>query len=329
MKNYFSSNTQKRIDDFLLECHHLLRGLKFFKDNGIVHNDLKPQNILFNLDTGQMRFIDFGLMRTKAQITQLSTNSRNSLASFHWSYPLDSGVMNKKSLNQYKKLKTDHQIQMAEQFVLAILYNKKLPTPLLQLFRLNHPESFEIFFRYITPKEAIPLIEARTQYIMSFFEGLGQKLKTHTYDKILDDIIDSIDIHGLGFSLQYVIDGISQHLSTDVFSRLTAFLKNMYEPNPLKRNTDINKLLNEFEILLQSIGVLQRKKIHFQNNRPVHSKHVLLAKEPQHPMSKELDQIASKNVVELTQMSSQSLKSVKKTKRKYTKRTNKNTTRTK
>jgi serine/threonine protein kinase len=64
---YLKKNTQKRTDNFWIEVHHLIKGIKFFKENGIVHNDIKPQNILFN-SKGKMKYIDFGLMRRKTDI---------------------------------------------------------------------------------------------------------------------------------------------------------------------------------------------------------------------------------------------------------------------
>jgi serine/threonine protein kinase len=62
LDTYFKKNKEKRLDNLLLEFHHLLRGLQFFKKNKIVHNDIKPQNILIREPhKPEICIIDFGL----------------------------------------------------------------------------------------------------------------------------------------------------------------------------------------------------------------------------------------------------------------------------
>ena len=53
-KKYLKVNKKIKTDKFWLEVHHLIKGLKFFKENGIIHNDIKPQNILFDLKSGKI-----------------------------------------------------------------------------------------------------------------------------------------------------------------------------------------------------------------------------------------------------------------------------------
>jgi serine/threonine protein kinase len=77
---YLKSNKWEKSDKFWLEVHHLIRGLQFFRDSGIVHNDLKPQNILYNTKTNKLMFIDFGLMQTRAEIIRTSKNNTNNQA---------------------------------------------------------------------------------------------------------------------------------------------------------------------------------------------------------------------------------------------------------
>ena len=79
LRKYLSTKKRLKTDRFWLEVHHLIKGLQFFKDNGLVHNDIKPQNILFNMKTGKLAFIDFGLMRSKEEIIETSKKSDNFL----------------------------------------------------------------------------------------------------------------------------------------------------------------------------------------------------------------------------------------------------------
>jgi serine/threonine protein kinase len=48
LAKYLSTNKQRKTDQFWLEVHHLIKGLKFFRDNGVVHYDIKPQNIMLD-----------------------------------------------------------------------------------------------------------------------------------------------------------------------------------------------------------------------------------------------------------------------------------------
>ena len=72
LKEYLKTDKNDRVDTFWLSVHNLIKGIQFFKEHGIVHNDIKPQNILFNLTNGNLRYIDFGLMRTKKEIIDSS-----------------------------------------------------------------------------------------------------------------------------------------------------------------------------------------------------------------------------------------------------------------
>ena len=102
LKEYLQKNKELHTDYFWFEVHNLIKGLQFFKKNGIVHNDIKPQNILFDPKNGKLKYIDFGLMKTKKNIIRLSKKSDNFLGIYHWSYPFDCGFMNKEEYVLYK-----------------------------------------------------------------------------------------------------------------------------------------------------------------------------------------------------------------------------------
>ena len=66
----------------------LLYGSKVLIDNGIVHHDLKQQNIVYNENTGRVNFIDFGLMMRKTEMFKNANGSRYPFGE-HWSFPPD------------------------------------------------------------------------------------------------------------------------------------------------------------------------------------------------------------------------------------------------
>ena len=67
--NTIYRKTEKQLIDFFVEAHRILLGIKVFIDNGVVHHDLKPGNIVYNEDTNRLNFIDFGLTVTREHLS--------------------------------------------------------------------------------------------------------------------------------------------------------------------------------------------------------------------------------------------------------------------
>jgi serine/threonine protein kinase len=97
------TNKQYNSDIFWVSLKNLFEGLKLFHQHEISHNDIKPQNILFNPTTKEFKFIDFGLMDSFENMKNLSLNNENKLGVFHWSYPLETGLMNNENFVSYNK----------------------------------------------------------------------------------------------------------------------------------------------------------------------------------------------------------------------------------
>jgi serine/threonine protein kinase len=265
LTKYLEKDKEQRVDNFWLEAHHLLKGVKFFRDNGIVHNDIKPQNILFNSTNGTMKYIDFGLMRTKKEVIKSSKADDNFLGIYHWSYPFDCGLMNKQQFNNYFHRKENRRIFWKNQLSELIVADSKVNSLNLPI---NNPSSFSILFTYLNPDNTIPNTATQYGYIDSFFDGFDEIIKTKSYDDILNDTTDSIDVFGLGFTLQFMANCFnrSNALSLEQFTRLSTFFHKMYDFNPLNRITDVDALLNEYENILLEIGVLTRLGKSFENN---------------------------------------------------------------
>jgi len=295
---YFSNNT-KKTDNFWLQVHHLIKGIKFFKDNGIVHNDIKPQNILFNLKTEEMKYIDFGLMRTKTEIITSSKKSKNKLGVFHWSYPFDCAFMNKSYFKEYKKIaksplyKKDYQEQLSKLIVTDSKINSyDIP--------IKRPDAFKILFSYLNPNNLVPDSATQYGYISSFFNGFNHLVINDSYDDILNHTTDSIDVFGLGFTLQFMANCFKRHkfISLEDYTRLSTFFHKMYDFNPVTRTIDIDLLLNEYENILLELGILTRLNKSFKNN--VLKDHSLKEKEVhESPLSNILDEFANKDAIKL------------------------------
>jgi len=308
LSKYLDNNKELRTDKFWLEVHHLLKGLKFFKDNGIVHNDIKPQNILFNPTNGTLKYIDFGLMRTKQEVINSSKNNDNYLGIFHWSYPFDCGFMDKQRYDNYNNLNTSRKRNLQDELVSMVISNKKTNTFNLPI---KHPDAFEILFTYLNPNNAIPDASTQFGYISSFFDGFNELIARNSYNSVLERIVDSIDIFGLGFTLQFILNCFKHNNAFNLpdYTRLSAFFLKMYDFNPATRVIEIDALINEYENILLEIGILLRLKKSFKNNMLVNkppappvimTQSIIDSKSPPQKLSPALQAFADKDAFEIS-----------------------------
>lgn len=267
-----AKDKQLRVDTFWINVHHLFSGLKFFKKHGLVHNDLKPQNIVFNPDGFKLSYIDFGMMRTQREMIISSKGNDNYLSLFHWSYPFECGFMNINSYYYLKSIisanKTD---TLTEKLAQAIVNNDKKYINNLSEIKMHNPGAYSILFTYINPEGVVPSKDAQYAYVRSFMNGFKELVSEFGYQAVLERIIGSIDIYGLGFSLQYMANAFKREnaMSLEDFTRLSAFFNKMYNFNILERSIDLDSLMNEYETILLEIGVLTRLNRSFENNRLV------------------------------------------------------------
>ena len=135
-------------------------------------------------------------------------------------------------------------------------------------------------------------------------------INSKSYDDVLNYIIDSIDVFGLGFTLQFMVNSFKKlnALSLSDFTRLSAFFYKMYDFNPLTRVINIDLLLNEYENILLELGVLMRLGKSFNNHiliNKLSAPSIIISKskndEKSHPqhLSYELQELANKDPIEL------------------------------
>ena len=143
--------------------------------------------------------------------------------------------------------------------------------------------------------------DAKYAFIESFFDGLDEIVKLE-YDDYLYDAIDSIDVYGLGFTLQYILNCFKRHnaVSEQFFTRASALFFKMYDYNPDDRELDIYELLDEYEEILLETGILARLNKRFNTDNelvdsaPMPSPIMRKAKKEvsSKPLSAELESIA-------------------------------------
>jgi serine/threonine protein kinase len=72
---------------FLTSLITLIDGLLFFKAKNILHRDIKADNIVYNINNGKIKYIDFGLMIKKTRAITLSKQSKDVFAIDHSYWP--------------------------------------------------------------------------------------------------------------------------------------------------------------------------------------------------------------------------------------------------
>jgi len=85
VNNIFNKLDLAQQNIFFTSIINLLNGLLFFIKNEIIHHDIKLANIVYNITTGDAKFIDFGLMTTKTKFIEQSIENKNGLAII-WDY---------------------------------------------------------------------------------------------------------------------------------------------------------------------------------------------------------------------------------------------------
>jgi serine/threonine protein kinase len=237
-------------DIFWFSLKTLFEGINLFHNNNISHNDIKPQNILFNQTTIEFKYIDFGLMDSYDNIKLDSINNNNKLGVFHWSYPLETGFMNYDNFVSYKeKSQSNKQI-----------FQNKLTNSIIngeEINEIENPEQFKTLFDFLFISPNKKQVEHQ---INAFFDGLNEFVSMNSYEECINMIIRSIDIFGLGFTVQYIANCFLKLNEIDMkfYDDLSKLTEKMCQFNILKRELNIHLLVDNYLELLNDSGILDR-----------------------------------------------------------------------
>lgn len=245
-----SKENVDKIELFWLECVRLFYGLKVFQENGIVHHDLKQQNIVYNQKTNRINFIDFGFMTKKKTILDLAEQSKYWLGDKnHWSFPLENVYWNKRN---YLAAITDVNTDTNETYT---------------EFSQGVLKTCGYFFTSILPVNA-----DKTKYntlanraTVASFENVIEFEKDE-YDKFINKSIDTIDSYGVGIALTYVLNRSKHLLPDELVKKLRDFFINdILNPKLFLRLTP-DQLLANYEDILMNSGFLEKHKLSIENH---------------------------------------------------------------
>jgi serine/threonine protein kinase len=245
----------EKIEKFWIEAQRILLGLTVFNDNGIVHHDLKPQNLVYNEDTNRTNFIDFGLMTTMDKIKNESNVSLYGLGRAHWSFPLEMEFINKNGYLKYAQLSD---------------YEK---SHCLNFLSLDN-DDIKTFLRYVTTTNNKLLVwdDIRVDYC-----NLINSMREDNYDEFLERVMRTIDVYGIGMAFMYILNKTRHLIEPKLENELRTLFYNMVTPNVFERYLP-NLVLNKFETILFENGILTKYNKHFENHKLVNDKPITPSK---------------------------------------------------
>ena len=247
-----SEMSEELCEKFLLESLRLFHGLKVFEEHGLVHHDLKPQNIVYNDKTNRLNFIDFGLMASRDKIIRQAKASKYDFALFHWSYPWELEFIDKKEFDNVAGYP-----ETQEEII------KELKNEITNEKGKYYEQSSNFFYyslnRYAQQDE---YQQECANYVLGYERTIKNNMNEMKYPKFLQSSVRTIDVFGLGIALNYWFYQAKRFLSVSLSNDLKALYGKMIEPE-LKYRPFIDEALKDMEEILTKNGLLDKynKKI--------------------------------------------------------------------
>lgn len=237
---------QNKIELFWLEVSRLFYGLKVFKDAGIIHRDLNQNNIVYNIDTNRLNFIDFGFMtRKKDMFNAVIYNKFNNQSG--WSRPWETSYLNAKD---YAKIADENE-----------RYNyEPLPVTLRPL------EIYDYFFESIMPINAnkYQLADINKSMSAAYYKMKGAHIISDG-GKFFKKSIDTTDSYGVGIALLYALTRSGKFIDPILYNKLNDLFTNMINPSVYDRY-DIETLKDEYNKIITESGLLAKHNKHYDEH---------------------------------------------------------------
>jgi len=262
-----------KMERFFIEFHRIICAINMYLDHGIIHCDMKPQNIVFSESTGSLNIIDFGLTTTQKDILTQSQKSTNQLARYHWSYPFEMFFLNKNMYMGFAKLSK----QQREQYYESILYSisgarQRAATGGTSSSNVDkektippeYVEAIQGFYSYIFDHTTDS--EEFKQHMAGFYQTVVIEMTIHKYNAFLKKSIQSIDVYGTGITLLYVVKKTKHLLSPKLYDDLYELGYSMVSTQLSERIT-ASELLDRYESILTENDIMKKYAKYFKNHK--------------------------------------------------------------
>jgi serine/threonine protein kinase len=215
------------ISIFWRETIRLWEGIREFMRRGLSHGDIKPQNIVFNYETHDLKYIDFGNM---ARISELIAGIKQ--REFFWNLPLELSI---ESSPDVEKTLTRNKT------FLEYTENKTNPTLAVMIPK---PGS--------TAKKIPKIINPSLLTSISLSAMAGFGFKTSNERSII-----TTDTYGLAGTLCFVANRMydEKMITSEAYTTLYGFFSKYFDPNVGTRSgTDIEASVHEYRDILSRLG---------------------------------------------------------------------------
>jgi len=237
-----NNQNRRKLEQFWLDMSRILYGSNVLSENGIVHHDIKRQNIVYNEDTGRVNFIDFGLMTTIEKMKKEAARS-NYEYSAHWSFPPEIVIydyINYSKLTRYSSTQKELLIQE--------LYNKYLEHLQIRLM-IDCAEDSNNTLKRIS---------------IEFIE-MCRKLKLEDYNEFIMKSFKTFDNFGIGFSLLSILKHTTKLIDPLLRDDLNSLFKSMINFNVFERPSS-SEVVVIYENILKTHGLLEKYNMRFEKN---------------------------------------------------------------
>jgi len=264
MKNeVVNDSNKKKIQDFWVSCQNLFLGLNAFQKGNIIHHDVKHQNIVYNSERNEVKFIDFGLMTQTKNVLNKIKEDGFWLAMFHWSFPIELGYLNKGNFKKISK-KTDseklHHIGNIIDDIKKYVKSSNKDTSNVS----KESMAFITLLNEVHCKDTAHYCTKTFENIMEDYLLTLKSLNTKHYKSIVEKSYNTVDSYGLGLSLMYVLNRVNKFMDNDFSKELGELFYNMYHPN-IHVRYDIGTALMKYEHLINKY-ILNKKTKEFSNH---------------------------------------------------------------
>ena len=260
-----------KMEEFWIEAHRILMSLKMLADNGIVHHDMKQQNIVYDPTTKRINLIDFGLMTTKEAIIKKAASSKYYLAMHHWSYPFEYNFINK---NAYDEISSKNKDTRSKWFLDLIMSISTKP-------RDKFTGAFKTFYSTIQDDQKKWPVQENKRFSSDFLlKHFGRTIfnQMHKgkgdYEKFCNKSVDTIDSYGVGMGFIYVLKKTFHLIDHPFAMDLLQLFMSMVDFD-LEARATVDTIIPRFEDILEENGILARHKQQFVNHKLVSGRDII------------------------------------------------------
>lgn len=237
-----SEMSEELCEKFLLELLRIFSGLVHFENHGLIHHDLKPENIVYNELKNRLNFIDFGMMVSrKKKMKDFSASKTTGI--FHWSYPWELHILSKH------------------------IFSRTVPDGLLHFIKHGiaskntdnrYYKNSRFFFYYaFNNNPYVNYASLCENYVEQFELTLKTDMAEMGYEKFLDKSVRTIDVFGTGIALTNWLHSAYKVLNPLYYLQLEPLFNNMISGRLSTRPLP-EEALDAYETFLNRSGLLAK-----------------------------------------------------------------------